>query len=140
MWHTPPFGLADAISGKLMSLEWLLFFALLGLGVFPFLKGAASLGAKVVIVILLLAGGGLLAAAKWSDWRERKNFARAQYYASVPREGRPGGYVSSDTCQSCHPNQYASWHRSYHRTMTQYGTPEAVRGEFEGQTLELEGY
>ena len=27
-------------------------------------------------------------------------------------------YVSSDTCRSCHPQEYDSWHGSYHRTMT----------------------
>ena len=122
-----------------MSLEWLLFFALLAFGVFPFLIRAGNVGGKVVVGILCLAAGGLFAATRWSAWRERKGFERAQFYASVPREGRPGGYVSSDKCQSCHPDHYSSWHRSYHRTMTQYATPEAVKGKFEGQTLELEG-
>src|SRR5258706_519200 len=27
-------------------------------------------------------------------------------------------YVTSGTCRACHPSQYASWHASYHRTMT----------------------
>jgi hypothetical protein len=27
--------------------------------------------------------------------------------------------VSSETCRSCHPGNYASWHASFHRTMTQ---------------------
>ncbi len=122
-----------------MPLEWLLFCALLAIAVGPFLIWVRSIGGKGVILILLLAAGGLLAATKWSDWRERKNAERAQFYASVPYEGRTGGYVSSDKCQSCHPEQYSSWHKSYHRTMTQYATAEAVRGKFEGQTLELEG-
>src|SRR5688572_10352386 len=122
-----------------MTLEWLLFSSVLLLGIFPFLRRGGSLGGRIVLGVLLLAGGGLFAAAKWSGWRERKNFERAQFLASVPREGRPGGYVSSDSCQACHPQQYTSWHRSYHRTMTQYATPEAVKGKFEGQTLQLEG-
>ena len=122
-----------------MRVEWLLFLALLAIGLFPFLRRASSVGTRFVVLAVLLAAGGLFAAAKWTDWRERKSFERTQFYASVPREGRPGGYVSSDKCQSCHPDQYASWHRSFHRTMTQYATPEAVRGKFEGQTLELEG-
>ncbi|HKQ40089.1 MAG TPA: cytochrome c3 family protein, partial [Verrucomicrobiae bacterium] len=122
-----------------MRIEWLLFLSLLAIGLFPFLRRASSVGAKFVVLILLLAGCGLFAANKWSDWRIRKASERSHFYASVPHEGRPGGYVSSDKCQSCHPDQYSSWHRSYHRTMTQYATPEAVRGKFEGQTLELEG-
>ncbi len=43
----------------------------------------------------------------------------------------PRGYVSSDRCQSCHPKQYASWHRSYHRTMTQTVSPETVVADFD---------
>jgi hypothetical protein len=51
--------------------------------------------------------------------------------------GRPNqlerdGYVSSQTCRACHPSQYASWHRSYHRTMTQVASPETVLARFDG--------
>ena len=50
--------------------------------------------------------------------------------------GRPiqlaeDGYVSSHACRACHPSEYASWHRSYHRTMTQVATPEAVAARFD---------
>jgi len=48
-------------------------------------------------------------------------------------------YVSSDRCQACHPGNYASWHASFHRTMTQRATPAAVLGRFEGQRLEAKG-
>jgi len=48
-------------------------------------------------------------------------------------------YVSSDRCLACHPGNYASWHESFHRTMTQKASPEAVLGRFEGQTLEAKG-
>ena len=36
------------------------------------------------------------------------------------------GYVSSETCQACHPTEYASWHGSFHRTMTQVATENTV--------------
>ena len=42
------------------------------------------------------------------------------------------GYVSSETCRACHPSQYATWHGSFHRTMTQVATPESVRADFDG--------
>ncbi|MCI0539893.1 MAG: hypothetical protein L0Z50_32200 [Verrucomicrobiales bacterium] len=58
---------------------------------------------------------------------------------TTPREGGPDGYVSSDNCRSCHPDQYASWHESYHRTMTQLARPEGVVGDFKGVKLELLG-
>src|SRR5439155_12879818 len=48
-------------------------------------------------------------------------------------------YLSSETCRSCHPAQYASWHRSFHRTMTQVATPEPVRGDFRNLVLHYEG-
>ncbi len=49
------------------------------------------------------------------------------------------GYVTSDRCESCHPSQYATWHRSYHRTMTQAATPEAILGDFSDVHLEWQG-
>jgi hypothetical protein len=57
--------------------------------------------------------------------------------------GRPiqratDGYVSSQACQACHPSQYASWHRSYHRTMTQVATPESIAARFD-DVLEQRG-
>ena len=42
------------------------------------------------------------------------------------------GYVSSQTCQTCHPSEYDSWHGSFHRTMTQVATPNTVRADFDG--------
>src|SRR6267142_7049367 len=55
--------------------------------------------------------------------------------------GRPiqlegDGYVSSKACQACHPSQYASWHRSYHRTMTQVATPDTIAASFDGVTVD----
>ena len=37
------------------------------------------------------------------------------------------GYVTSETCRSCHPSQYDTWYGSFHRTMTQVATPDTVR-------------
>ena len=49
------------------------------------------------------------------------------------------GYVSSDTCRACHPEHYASWHASYHRTMTQAASPEAIVAPFDGRTVRFDG-
>src|SRR5262249_6897809 len=81
----------------------------------------------------------LFAALLWDRHDQFKVQARETQWQTVPRPGRPGGYVTSDTCQACHPDQHASWHRSYHRTMTQYATSETVLGSFTSQTLELAG-
>ncbi|HYY14329.1 MAG TPA: hypothetical protein VE758_07870 [Chthoniobacterales bacterium] len=42
----------------------------------------------------------------------------------VPPDNRPiqrptGNYVTSNSCRACHLGNYASWHTSFHRTMTQ---------------------
>ncbi len=57
----------------------------------------------------------------------------------LPARVQDGGYASSDTCRACHPGQYASWHRSFHRTMTQVATPTAVAAPFVGQVLTERG-
>ena len=44
-------------------------------------------------------------------------------------------YVSSKTCQACHPAHYETWYNSYHRTMTQVATPDTVIGDFNGDEL-----
>ena len=50
------------------------------------------------------------------------------------------GYVSSTTCQACHPAQYDSWSGSFHRTMTQVANPETVQADFDEVTVsEVEG-
>ena len=43
-----------------------------------------------------------------------------------PLEVRSEGYVSSETCQSCHRSEYETWYASYHRTMTQAASPQSV--------------
>ena len=54
-----------------------------------------------------------------------------------PIEVSSNGYVSSKTCRSCHPNQHATWHQSYHRTMTQVAGPSTVIGDFNDRLLSL---
>src|SRR5262245_54488031 len=44
-------------------------------------------------------------------------------------------YTSSNSCRACHPSQYATWHASYHRTMTQVAGPETVVADFDTVTV-----
>ena len=44
-------------------------------------------------------------------------------------------FTSSNTCRACHPSQYASWHASYHRTMTQVASPDTVVADFDNVTV-----
>jgi hypothetical protein len=64
---------------------------------------------------------------------------QAEFQRSVPNVGRPGGYQSSDSCQSCHPSEFDSWHATYHRTMTQFAIPESVQADFSKGPLQLDG-
>lgn len=57
----------------------------------------------------------------------------------VPRLVRADGYQSSATCRECHQEQHASWHDTFHRTMTQVATPESVVAPLD-QPVRLEAY
>ncbi|MEI6107046.1 MAG: multiheme c-type cytochrome [Opitutae bacterium] len=57
-----------------------------------------------------------------------------------PVQALAAGYVSSDTCRSCHPGNYASWHASFHRTMTQIATPENIAASLDGLELTYDGW
>ncbi len=79
-------------------------------------------------VALLLAGAAALGvAAALSQPRLVPEATVEHRPIEVPEDG----YVSSDTCQACHPSQYATWRGSFHRTMTQVATPQAVRADFD---------
>jgi hypothetical protein len=43
-----------------------------------------------------------------------------------PVAAQEANYVTSNSCRACHPGNYASWHTSFHRTMTQVATPAAL--------------
>lgn len=64
----------------------------------------------------------------------RRAAAAATIDAAVPVVDREG-FVGSGACRACHPGAYASWHGSFHRTMTQRAEPGAVIGAFDGRTL-----
>jgi hypothetical protein len=78
--------------------------------------------------------------AVWTHGVRASARARADKIAGeVPQQGR-GGYATSDRCEACHPSQYHSWQRGYHHTMTQYASPQSVRGNFDHVTLAAGGY
>lgn len=56
----------------------------------------------------------------------------------MPKVGGPVGYVGSEACRTCHEDQFASWHRSYHRTMTQFASDESVQADFNDVALTTE--
>jgi hypothetical protein len=61
-----------------------------------------------------------------------------------PPENRPitsqtDDYVTSNACRACHPGNYASWHASFHRTMTQVATPASLVGAADQLELSSNG-
>lgn len=48
-------------------------------------------------------------------------------------------YATSKTCVMCHPGHFESWHRTFHRTMTQAAGPAAVVGDFGNATFTYAG-
>jgi len=88
---------------------------------------------------LIIVGGlvvGLAVLLTQRRWNQKESVATT--HENVPRQVADDGYVSSHACQECHPNQHASWHDSYHRTMTQIASPDSIIGPFAGEQVEVE--
>ncbi len=56
-----------------------------------------------------------------------------------PIEVPDHGFVASDACRDCHPQNHATWFASYHRTMTQVAQPDVVLGDFNDVKLSQNG-
>lgn len=52
-----------------------------------------------------------------------------------PYVGEVTGYVGAWQCQECHEDQHSSWHKTFHRTMTQLPTTNSVRANFDNVAL-----
>ena len=88
---------------------------------------------KVLVCLVLV----LFAATVFWFWSEPAK--RGEPDVSRPRQSVGEGFVSSQACLECHPDQHASWHASYHRTMTQLASNESIMGPFAGEQVEVEG-
>ncbi len=117
-----------------MTMEWFVAGLLLALALGALgLRLRSVAGWAVVLLAFGLALGAM--ALREGDLKQRAE-SRAALAGKTPRPIPNGGYVSSDQCRACHPDQYASWHHSFHRTMTQLPSAESVRGDFANVTLE----
>ena len=113
-----------------MSWEWSFFLVTLGVALATIV--VLRWRFRLAMAVLALGFATTAGAALWSEARSEQSRQEEIFRANLPREGGPEGYVSSDACRACHPSQYESWHRTYHRTMTQVATPESVKAPFEG--------
>lgn len=122
-----------------MSLEVGLLAGGIALGLAPFvprLWHARSRASAAAGVMLWLA---LSAASAWTLGTVRQPPIAETAIPYRPIEVAADEYVSSRTCQACHPRNYATWHASYHRTMTQVAGPTAVVAPFNDIRLDLHG-
>lgn len=120
-----------------MSLETLLILGLLAAALWPMGRRVRGNRARALLALIYLVA--VAGTFWWQSVLLARETSRAAVAEKAPGIGRPGGYVTSDNCRSCHPQHYDSWHRSYHRTMTQLPSRETVRGDFEKVTLEFQG-
>lgn len=102
----------------------------------PALRGASVEVRKTAWTMIFPACTGLVAFAVLYHPPATGERAVKERPIEIPRSG----YVGSATCQACHPGHYASWHASYHRTMTQVARSESVKGDFDDVTLQLDGF
>ncbi|MBK6424874.1 MAG: hypothetical protein IPF82_01365 [Blastocatellia bacterium] len=84
---------------------------------------------KAQVAALAVAAVGLAVAA----------LASVRSDLATPVDVSASSYVQSETCQRCHEENYASWRRTFHRTMTQDASPDAVVGDFANRTFTFEG-
>ena len=95
--------------------------------------------AVLFAAMLALAGSGCSkkspGAAPAVETTDTPRMTPTEFAASVPKVGGPAGYIGAESCKACHEDQFSSWHRSYHRTMTQLADGGAVQADFDDVTL-----
>ncbi len=97
-------------------------------------EGARNRKAILSAIVTVTVGGIVLAAVFWRDLRRSEAAP-----ANRPIMARQENYVTSNSCRSCHPGNYASWHTSFHRTMTQVATPATLIPKASGEELTFAG-
>ena len=88
----------------------------------------------VACVVLMLLG-----AVAWFIVSRPQNEAQAVAVKYGLEQRQDGGYVTSNQCARCHPDQHSSWHASFHRKMTQAASPETVVAPFDDIQLNTDG-
>lgn len=97
---------------------------------------ALWLASMAGVVLALVCVGSVVVRANRFETRRLTESERRDV---SPKPSVEGGYISSDACRACHPGEYDSWHRTYHRTMTQVANAQTVKGDFDDVSLEYFG-
>jgi len=93
---------------------------------------------STIVLAGLLAGAAGWSLTSWEPPRPRSSVGRPLELRDRGEEPTDG-YVTSNKCRACHPGEYASWHRSFHRTMTQVVSPSTVLSDFDELQLWFDG-
>ena len=73
-----------------------------------------------------ILGIGCLVGVSGCSERDYGVSSRREIIRDRPTAVSADKYISSGTCRSCHPRNYASWYGSFHRTMTQVADVSTV--------------
>jgi hypothetical protein len=123
-----------------MDAEAIIIVWLVGLAFLPaVIRLRRRLSAGPGMVVLMVWIGGATALGVYAV-KQRPTIIPESEIKDRPIQHDANGYVTSQTCQSCHPDAYHSWHDSYHRTMTQLPTPANVIGDFDNVTVQFRGH
>ncbi|MBN9691638.1 MAG: C cytochrome precursor [Verrucomicrobia bacterium] len=93
---------------------------------------------RAAVLLAWLGGIGFFGSAATTNEAGLESYLR-WLKTQLPLDRPEAGYVGSHRCLECHEDEHASWHRSYHRTMTQPATPDTVLGSFDGSTINCNG-
>ena len=89
---------------------------------------------SILFAIAAIAGASVLVLISFHNFP-----SEAQPPQNRPIQSQVADYVSSNACRSCHSGNYATWHASYHRTMTQVATPDSLPQNMDQLQLTLNG-
>ncbi|MBI2946408.1 MAG: hypothetical protein HYY23_02105 [Verrucomicrobia bacterium] len=122
-----------------MNVERDLFFFLCLAGLLPLLAKRNLLRTWAWVPVAVVGSSMLLLGLVWNNLKNQQAKVQSAKFMHVPRQERQNGYVTSDHCQACHPDEYDSWHRSFHRTMTQYAHSDTIVADFNDVKLDARG-
>lgn len=91
------------------------------------------------LLFVLAVFGLLFNVVELPGPNELPGTTRVSAQGTAPIVVSTDGYVGSQKCQSCHQHEHATWHDSYHRTMTQLPSSTSIVGDFDGVELETHG-
>ncbi len=122
-----------------MWAEWLLY-GLAGLiGLLVLIGGPMSAGwisprTAITLTVCFFVFPGIAVLSRMQAIDRAAHYATTTAF-DVPSLRTDQLFAGSNSCRACHAAEYDSWHASFHRTMTQVASPEAVVAPFDGRTL-----